>query len=180
MFSSAHILNLGDLSGGRTSSAPSQFADHLDYDSTRSSVGALVKSSGQAKAGKSTLNLFVLWEATKINAAELSFREGRGWQVLRNNGGDLLVGARSNCIQSSMRRLAGSTLLRGGVHLWTDGSTGNRRKQGRLSGGGVRPKAHKSWFGWISCHFVTEDPFAFRVRVLLCIRCLQAREFLYL
>ena len=94
----ALILNLGNLSHGRKRSAPSAYADHIDYDSTGESRGALIKSIAQ-----STSHLFMLCEASEIS---LDFLYSRGWQTIRNISGDILIGSSTNLVADLGRRIA--------------------------------------------------------------------------
>ena len=102
----ALVPNLSNFSGGRKQSAPSVFSDNIDWDVTVTSRGSLIKSVAQAKA-----HLFLLCEAGAIKDDEMQFLHNRGWQTQRNNGGDLLVGCRTNRVESKMVQLAGSTLV---------------------------------------------------------------------
>ena len=100
----ALIANLGSFIRGRKQTAPSAFSDYLDFDSTRPSKGSLIKSLAQSKS-----HLFRLCEASEINTEERRFLRDRGWMTLANAHGDILIGSRANDVESSMKRLAGST-----------------------------------------------------------------------
>ena len=100
----ALIANLGSFIRGRKQTAPSAFSDYLDFDSTRPSKGSLIKSLAQSKS-----HLFMLCEASEINSEERRFLRDRGWMTLANAYGDILIGSRANDVESSMKRLAGST-----------------------------------------------------------------------
>ena len=102
----ALILNLGSFARNRKRTAPSAYADIIDYDVSGESAGPLLKSIAQAKA-----HLFLLCEAGELNESDLRFLHSRGWETQRNPNGELLVGCRTNCQESSMRMLAGSTLV---------------------------------------------------------------------
>eukprot|EP00439_Symbiodinium_sp_Y106_P045258 s5128_g5.t1 len=101
----ALIVNLGSFVRGRKQTAPSAFSQHLDYDYSRPSKGSLVKSLAQGKS-----HLFMACEASEINQKELEFLRDRGWSVIRNRSGDIMMGSRTNFAGESMKRLAGSTL----------------------------------------------------------------------
>ena len=81
LFISALILNRGNFTRGRKRSAPSAFADHIDYH-----------DSGE-RAAKA--HPFMLREAGSVSDSELQLLYGRGWETLRNPAGDLLVGCRA-------------------------------------------------------------------------------------
>ena len=100
----ALIANLGSFIRGRKQTAPSAFSDYLDFDSTRPSKGSLIKSLAQSKS-----HLFMLCEASEINSEERRVLRDRGWMTLANAHGDILIGSRANDVESSMKRLAGST-----------------------------------------------------------------------
>ena len=91
---------------GRKQTAPFAFSQHLDYDYSRPSKGSLVKSLAQSKS-----HLFMACEASEINQQELEFLRDRGWSVIRNRSGDIMIGSRTNFAGESMQRLAGSTLV---------------------------------------------------------------------
>ena len=50
-------------------------------------------------------------EASEVHQEELKFLRDRGWSVLRNRSGDIMIGSRTNFVGENMRRLAGSTLV---------------------------------------------------------------------
>ena len=102
----ALIVNLGSFSWGRKQTAPSAFSAHLEYDYSQPSKGSLVKSLAQSKS-----HLFMACEASEVNQGELKFLRDRGWSVLRNRSGDIMIGSRTNFVGENMRRLAGSTLV---------------------------------------------------------------------
>ena len=102
----ALIANLGSFTRGRKQTAPSAFSDYLDFDTTRPSKGSLMKSLAQSKS-----HLFMLCEASEINTEERRFLRERGWMTLSNAHGGILIGSRANDVESSMKRLAGSTLV---------------------------------------------------------------------
>ena len=102
----ALILSLGNLSRGRKRTGPSAYSGLIDYDSTGESRGALVKSIAQSKS-----HLFMLCEAAGISKDELDFIYSRGWQTIQSISGDILIGSRTNLVGSSLKRLAGSTLV---------------------------------------------------------------------
>ena len=100
----ALIVNLGSFSRGRKQTAESAFSQHLEYDYSQPSKGSLVKSLAQR-------HLFRACEASEINQQELEFLHDRGWSVIRNRSGDIMIGSRTNFVGESMKRLAGSTLV---------------------------------------------------------------------
>ena len=102
----ALIVNLGSFSRGRKQTAPSAYASHLESGYSQPSKGALVKSLAQSKS-----HLFIACEASEVNQEELKFLPDRGWSVLRNRSGDIVVGCRTNFVGENMKRLAGSTLV---------------------------------------------------------------------
>ena len=102
----ALILSLGNLSRGRKRTGPSAYSGLIDYDSTGESRGALVKSIAQSKS-----HLFMLCEAAGSSKDELDFIYSRGWQTIQSISGDILIGSRTNLVGSSLKRLAGSTLV---------------------------------------------------------------------
>ena len=102
----ALVLNLGSFVRNRKRSTPSVFSEIIDHDDSGESVGLLLKSIAHAKA-----HLFLLCEAGELNDSELDFLHRRGWETQRNPNGELLVGCRTNCKDSSMTMLAGSTLV---------------------------------------------------------------------
>ncbi|CAE7658140.1 unnamed protein product, partial [Symbiodinium sp. KB8] len=72
---SALILNLRNFVRGRNCSAPSIYADHIDYDDSGASMGVLIKSIAQAKA-----HIFMLCEAGAISDSELKFQRTVAWK----------------------------------------------------------------------------------------------------
>eukprot|EP00439_Symbiodinium_sp_Y106_P051924 s2704_g6.t3 len=102
----ALIVNLGSFSRGRKQTVPSAYASHLESGYSQPSKGALVKSLAQSKS-----HLFIACEASEVNQEELKFLPDRGWSVLRNRSGDIVVGCRTNFVGENMKRLAGSTLV---------------------------------------------------------------------
>ena len=65
-----------------------------------------MKSLAQSKS-----HLFMACEASEINQQELEFLRDRGWSVIRNRSGDIMIGSRTNFAGESVKRLAGSTLV---------------------------------------------------------------------
>ena len=102
----ALIVSLGSFARGRKQTAPSAFSQHLEYDYSQPSKGSLVKSLAQSKS-----HLFMACEAPEINQQELEFLRDRGWSVIRNRSGDIMIGSRTNFAGESIQRLAGSTLV---------------------------------------------------------------------
>ena len=98
---SKYAALIGNLSRGRKYTAPSAYSDLIDYDSSGESHGALIKSIAQSKS-----HLFMLWEASEISKGELDFLSSRGWQIIQNNSGDILIGSRTHLVGSSLKRLA--------------------------------------------------------------------------
>ena len=86
----ALIVNLGSFSRGRKQTAPSAFSAHLEYDYSQPSKGSLVKSLAQSKS-----HLFMACEASEVNQGELKFLRDRGWSVLGNRSGDIMIGSRT-------------------------------------------------------------------------------------
>ena len=102
----ALIANLGSFVRGRKRTAPSAYAGYLDFDDNTPSKGSLISSLARSKS-----QLFMLCEASEINDGERRFLHERGWMNLSNRYGDILIGSRVNDVESSMKRLAGSTLV---------------------------------------------------------------------
>ena len=104
----ALIVNLGSFSRGRKQTAESAFSQHLEYDYSQPSKGSLVKSLAQR-------HLFRACEASEINQQELEFLHDRGWSVIRNRSGDIMIGSRTNfptvSLATSLTR-AGSDRIR--------------------------------------------------------------------
>ena len=69
----ALIANLGSFTRGRKRTAPSAYSGYLDFDDTRPSKGSLISSLARSKS-----HLFMLCEASEINAEERRFLYERG------------------------------------------------------------------------------------------------------
>ena len=69
-------------------------------------MGSLVKSIAHSKS-----HLFMLCEASAVSQEELDFLQLRGWELIQNASKDILIDSRTNNVGSTMRRLAGSTLV---------------------------------------------------------------------
>ena len=103
----ALIANLGSFVRGRKRTAPSAYAGYLGFfDDNTPSKGSLISSLARSKS-----HLFMLCEASEINDGERRFLRERGWMTLSKRHGDILMGFRVNDVESSMKRLAGSTLV---------------------------------------------------------------------
>ena len=84
------------------------------YTALIANLGSFVRGRKRTvinSLARSKSHLFMLCEASAINAVERRFLHERGWMTLSNKHGDILIGSRVNDVESSMRRLAGSTLV---------------------------------------------------------------------